>query len=620
MYRSLEILRQARLLLCLLFMCMSLAAQAQLAQPPQAQHPPSTSSGDVSAGAGGPIRLTTPGVVEAEPRPATPAAVPAAPSKIEESPGEFERFSGLQRFGARLVNDLSIGATEHSPSIPPEYLVQIGDEVQVVIWGAVDADLRLVVDRSGRIVIPRVGPVLVAGVRYGDLQALLTTRVSQSFRNFELSVALGRLRGLRVYVTGFVSRPGAYVVPALSTVMNALMRSGGPAAAGTFRNIELRRGGQLVTKLDLYDLLVNGDSGGDRLVQPDDVIHVPSVGPQVALRGSVHREAVFELRPGERLSDLLRMGGGLSVVADRERIALERLENRRDQRIVQLPLPQSLDMPLSNGDDIRVFSAVDASLSVERQNKRVRVEGEVRFPGEYVLPPNSTLADAVRAAGGLTESAYLFGAQFARESVRISQQNNFERALRDFEVDIARWTSTQRVSSVDEANARAAQSAATTRLFERLRTLRPTGRVVLQFPNGSNSLPDLLLEDGDNLSVPPVPSSVGVFGSVFNAGSYLYNDGRTVSEFLRLAGGPTKGADEDSIFVVRANGEVVSGLQDRSWFGRGSSLRNLDTRPGDTIFVPEEMDKTTFLQAAKDWTQLLFQFGIGIAGIKSAFN
>ncbi|MBX3634570.1 MAG: SLBB domain-containing protein, partial [Rubrivivax sp.] len=351
----------------LLGLCLSATVQAQQVQSP----PLSSASGSAAAVGAGPIRLVQPISPDAERREPSVAPPPASPpgpapgpaivtTTVQEPPGEFERFSGLQRFGARLVDDLSIGATEHSPSIPPEYVVQIGDEVQVVIWGAVDADLRLVVDRSGRIVIPRVGPVLVAGVRYGDLQALLTTRVSQSFRNFELSVALGRLRGLRVYVTGFVSRPGAYVVPALSTVMNTLMRAGGPAAAGTFRNIELRRGGQLVTRLDLYDLLVNGDSGGDRLVQPDDVIHVPSVGPQVALRGSVHREAVFELKPGERLSDLLRMGGGLSVVADRERIALERLENRRDQRIVQLPLPQSLDMPLSNGDDIRVFSAVDA--------------------------------------------------------------------------------------------------------------------------------------------------------------------------------------------------------------------------------------------------------------------
>ncbi len=621
MHRTLGLSRRALQLFLALSLCVVSTARAQWAQPPQQ---PAAGAANELAAPTGPIRLQQRGSSTPEPVAPAAAAVPAprpATSPPVEPPSEFERFAGLPRFGASLVNELGVGAPEHSPSIPSEYVVQIGDELQIAIWGSVDADLRLTVDRSGRVIIPRVGPVLVAGVRYGDLQPLLTARVAQAFKNFELTVALGRLRGLRVYVTGFVTRPGAYVVPALSSIMNALMGAGGPASAGTFRNIELRRSGRTVTTLDLYDLLVRGDSGGDRLVQPDDVIHVPNIGPQVALRGSVNREAIFELKPGERLEDLLKMGGGLSVVADPGRIAVERLQDRKEQRVVQLPLPQSLSMMLNNGDNIRVFSAVDASLSVERQNKRVRVEGEVRHPGEYVLPPDSTLADALRAAGGLTDSAYVFGTQFTRESVRISQKANYERALRDLEVDMARSSSSQRVSSVDDANTRAAQAASTSRLIERLRALEPSGRVVLQLGAGNNTLPDLLLENGDGLYVPPRPSAVGVFGSVFNAGSYLFRGGRTVDEFLRLAGGPTKGADVDSIFVVRANGEVVSGLQSRkSWLNRGSGLGDLDSAPGDTIFVPEEMDKTTFLQAAKDWTQVLFQFGIGIAGIKSAFN
>jgi polysaccharide biosynthesis/export protein len=129
-----------------------------------------------------------------------------------------------------------------------------------------------------------------------------------------------------------------------------------------------------------------------------------------------------------------------------------------------------------------------------------------------------------------------------------------------------------------------------------------------------------VLEDGDRLYVPPRPTTVGVFGSVFNTGSYLYGDGRTLDDYLRLAGGPTKGADEGSIFVIRSNGQVISGRQSGSdsWFRSGTQVSSVRAEPGDTIFVPEEMDKTTFVQAAKDWTQILYQFGIGIAGIVSA--
>src|SRR5262249_38214322 len=155
--------------------------------------------------------------------------------------------------------------------------------------------------------------------------------------------------------------------------------------------------------------------------------------------------------------------------------------------------------------------------------KRVRIEGEVVRPGEYVLPAQSSVNDALRVAGGLTPAAYVFGTEFSRESVRITQQENYERALRDLETEFAKATSTQRTATADEATAQTARAAATSRLIDRLRAAKPTGRIVLQLPPEGGQLPDLALEDGDRLFVPPRPSTVGVFGSVFNAGSYLYS-------------------------------------------------------------------------------------------------
>lgn len=577
---------------------------------------------------GGPIRLRQPTETALQPavtgsaQTATAGPVSAAVPNLT-SPNlrlsEFESFVGLTRFGADLVTELAMGATDYSPLVPSEYVIQGGDELQVTIWGSVDADLRLTVDRGGRISIPRVGTVMVAGTRFGDLHELLTRRVAQTFKNFELSASLGRLRGVRVYVTGFVQRPGAYSVAGLSTVMNTVMRAGGPAAAGSFRSIELRRDNKLSSTLDLYDLLLRGDRGGDRLVQPDDIIHVLPAGPQVALHGSVNKQAIYELKAGESLRDLIGMAGGFSPLADRTRVALERLDIRNGQRVVQLQLPEQERAPLNNGDVVRAFSAVEAGLSVQRQNTRIRVEGEVMRPGEYVLPPQSKLSDALRAAGGLAPTAFLFAANFQRESVRLVQQENFDRALRDMETEIVRSTATQRVLSADEAATVNSRTAASRRLIDRMRTLQPTGRVVFQLPTDAAELPDLALEDGDRLVIPPKPTTVGVFGSVFNAASYLYGENRSVDDYLRLAGGATKGADERSIFVVRINGQVISSRQQDggSWFSRGNQIASVAALPGDTVFVPEELDKTTFIQSAKDWTQILYQFGIGLAGIST---
>ena len=134
----------------------------------------------------------------------------------------------------------------------------------------------------------------------------------------------------------------------------------------------------------------------------------------------------------------------------------------------------------------------------------------------------------------------------------------------------------------------------------------------------STALPDLVLEDGDRLFLPKRPNTVGIFGSVFSTGNYLHLVTRTVGDYLRLAGGPTKGADEASVFVIRANGTVSSSLQETGYFKRGNQIAGLPAEPGDTIFVPEEINKVTWVQNAKDWTLILYQFGVGLAGIKSA--
>lgn len=530
----------------------------------------------------------------------------------------------VRRLGADLMleeNGASAQGAEGPREASPDYLIGIGDEIQVTLWGSVDADLRLTVDRGGRITIPRVGPVMVAGVRYGDLNDVIRARTAQVFKNFQVSTSLGKLRSIRVYVTGFTAKPGAYTVSSLATVMTALIRAGGPSAAGSFRQIELRRNGKAIAQFDAYDLLLRGDKGSDRALQAEDVIHIGAIGPQVAVLGSVNKTVIAELVPGETVEDVLAMAGGFNAVADRSRLSVERLSERNDRRVVELQLPQQLKTPVGNGDVLRVFSSVSSQLPQYKQYKRVQVEGEVARPGEYVLPPNATLPDAVQAAGGLTPQAYIFGTDFSRESVRVSQQQNYERALRDLETEFTRNTATQRAINADDAAAQAQRVAGSSRLIERLRALRPTGRIVLQLEPDARELPTLTVEDGDRLMIPNRPATVGVFGSVFNAGTYLLREGSSVDESLKLAGGPTRGADVGSIFVLRANGGVISARQSGGgWLGFGSNLTALSALPGDTIFVPEEMNKTTFVQEAKEWTTILYQFGLGAAALQTLKN
>jgi protein involved in polysaccharide export with SLBB domain len=554
---------------------------------------------------------------------------PAAPSIRVTGAGvdEFETYvrklgyTGVQRFGQELITGkANYDTAESSGLVPADYIVGTNDELQISLWGSVDADLRVLVDRSGRISIPRVGTIMVAGVRYAELTEVISRRVGQVFRNYQISVSLGQIRSVRVYVTGYVKRPGVYTVGGLSSVVNALMRSGGPASAGSLRSIELRRGKETVTRYDLYDLLLKGDRSADRVVQNGDVIHVGPIGSQIALVGSVNRPAIFEMKPGEKIADIVSMAGGFTAVADRSRLAIERLDDRSKTRITQLSLPEDNAQTPGSGDVLRAFSAVDATQPVARQNKRVRIEGEVIKPGEYVLPPGVTTRMAVGLAGGLTPNAYVYGTEFTRESVRVAQQQSYDRALRDMETEFSRASATQRAISADEAATFEQRSTATSRLMDKLRQVRPTGRVVLQLAPDASTIPDLPLEDGDRVYVPARPTTVSVFGSVFNSGAFLLEPGKTLGEFLDLAGGPTRGSDPGATFVLRPNGSVLSQLQRSSFFGLVGGVTKVKAEPGDTVFVPEMMNKTTWVQDLKEWTQILYQFGIGAAALKTLQN
>ncbi|MDQ2860028.1 MAG: SLBB domain-containing protein [Pseudomonadota bacterium] len=568
------------------------------------------------------VPVTRPGQSDAIAPPlyARPGAAPGQFQLYTRPPpplSDFEKFVAetlgrpLPRFGASLVLNGGRGfATGPTTTVPPDYALNPGDELLIGVTGSVEADLRLVIDSEGRIFVPRIGAINIAGVRYGDLAAALQRRFDQQFKKAKVSVVIGRLHGITVYVTGYAVSPGAYTVSSLSTLVDAVLAAGGPSAGGSFRSIQLRRGGQLVTELDLYDLLLTGDKTHDAVLQNEDVLNVGPAGPEVAVTGAVNAEAIYEAKPGETLGDVVRYAGGFNSLADETRVVVSRLADLDTTGSQQLTFAAAKRFPAERGDIVRVLSLANVARPLERQAILATIEGEVDHAGRYYLTPGSTLADLLAQAGGMTAGAFVFGTELDRDAIREQQQASFDKAIDNLELAAAAVPLQSQNGTADRATSTAARGQASLAVIERLKARKPDGRLVLNLSFEARNLPGALaLENNDRIFIPPRPTSVGVFGAVYEAGSFAFTPGTRISDYLRLSGGPQKIADKSEIFVVRANGSVQSSQQIHGFANRPAL-------PGDVIFVPVRTSRTA-LEKLLDIATLVYQFGIGALALKA---
>lgn len=284
------------------------------------------------------------------------------------------------------------------------------------------------------------------------------------------------------------------------------------------------------------------------------------------------------------------------------------------------------DLLLQSGDVVTIFGVKDVPVPVAKRQRYVEVRGEVGVPGIYEVAPGDTLDAVITRAGGLTPSAYLYGAVFVRESTRKLQQANLDAVKRRLQADLSNQSARlaqntkNALTGATDAAAIQLQVQEKQRALDRIADLKASGRIALEMDPRRLELPDVLLEDGDVLTIPVRPSFVAVYGAVYAETSFLHIPNKPVSEYIDQAGA-TANAELDGALVVRADGSVYANRAQRSWVGMGNSrFMSTTLQPGDAIFVPEEVDKRTgytrFIEGAKDWTQLLYQFGIGAAAWK----
>lgn len=557
------------------------------------------------------IALPADGQANADSRPAAAAAEqPAASRRQPPGPvGEFEAFVSelvgkpVRRFGADL---LVPGARDFTAppvvSVPPDYRINPGDEIRLGLTGNVQAtNLRLKVDTEGRIFVPEVGAIQVAGVAYRDLQTVIGRSVSRQYKDFTATVGVSRLNGITVYVTGFAAVPGSYTVSSLSTVVNAVLAAGGPSAGGSFRSIQVRRGGKLISDFDFYDFLLKGDKSADAVLQNGDVIFIAPAGAQIAAIGSVNNEAIYEARAGDTLKDVLVYAGGVNTVADVRRLHV--LDPLSDQGWQELSPETAATTPARRGLVLRVLSAVGIAQPQQRLPALVTVGGEVQNPGRYFVQPGTTLDEVIAKAGGLTPQAYPFGAVFVRDSLRRQQTYNFAKAIDELKVTL---TAQPLVRYENQDKDLSARLSAVDALVGQLNGRRIEGRLVLPVAPNDQSLPgSFVVENNDNLVIPARSLAVGVYGMVNSSADFRYKPGSKVGDYLKLAGGFNRLADRRHVFIVRANGTLLS----------GRSTLSATALPGDLVFVPIDSQRGAFWARFKDLLNFGFQGALASASI-----
>jgi polysaccharide biosynthesis/export protein len=297
-------------------------------------------------------------------------------------PTEFQRFveqatgKWLPVYGYDLFIEVpSTFAPADKIPVTPDYALAPGDQLLIRGWGQIDLNLSVVIDRGGAISIPQVGDVQVAGLKFSQVQEHLKSAIGRVFRNFELSVSMGRLRSIQVFVVGYARKPGTYTISSLSTLVNAVFASGGPGTEGSMRGIRVTRSNQVLTELDLYDLLLRGDKSHDVALIQGDVIYIPPVGPQVALAGSVKTPAIYEIKDGDGLASVLALAGGYTPIADRQRTFIERIEGSARRALAVAPDGGgSIETKLKSGDIVSVPPIVP------------RFEGTVTLRGNVADP------------------------------------------------------------------------------------------------------------------------------------------------------------------------------------------------------------------------------------------
>ena len=298
----------------------------------------------------------------------------------------------LEYFGySYFLNGPDAFFSEANIPVSPNYIIGPDDIVNLILYGGKNITYELKVNRDGKIFFPEIGPLIVAGLTFEEMQNLIEATIASQLIGTQASITLGSLRTIDVFILGAAIKPGMYSISASSNITNAIFESGGVDTSGSLRDIKVKRNGETIVNFDLYDLFLNGDTSNDRRLMQGDVIFIEPIGKTAGIRGEVNRPSIYELKDDESLDQLLRFAGGVKPKANRANADLTRINQTTNSfELIKLDIKSSENINLNNGDIVNVYPVND------KVKNAVLLTGHALQPGFYPWKENMKILDLFR--------------------------------------------------------------------------------------------------------------------------------------------------------------------------------------------------------------------------------
>lgn len=508
-----------------------------------------------------------------------------------------------ERFGMRLFQSMqSSFMPVNEPNFDANYIVDVGDVLNIIIFDQDTKEFVKEIESDGTVFIPEVGKVYVAGFKLNEAVSDIKKQINKTlFR--DSVVSLESVRDIQILMTGEILFPGIYTFNGNTNLLHAISMAGGITETGSFRQIHIKRNGKIISEVDLYSALIFGEVSFRNSLRSGDSIYINTVKNLVRAGSGFNRSGLFEMKSGEKISDLTRFAGGLksSFLNSDNLLILDRVNSDGSISSIKNTMEEIVDIVLKNYDTLS---------GKENLVRTVSIDGAVNRPGKYFISDDETLSSLIKRAGGYTKSAYSFGGILLREQAKDLEKYNIEKNYNE----LIKYL----VSRKSSGTAMAGDSVLQLLLSE-MKNIEVKGRVVAEFDLlkiRSNPDKDTLLLEGDSIYIPKMSKTVFVHGEVSNPGGLMFSDANKIENYLNMAGGTSKYGAGQFIYVVNPNG-VASRIKT----SRLSFLNEeISIYPGSAIYVPRLYEFRDNIEASSLYAPIISAFALSLASLSAISN